>query len=40
MGRLFSHGSTKILLNWCEEEGEEKCEESWAIFESVYLVHH
>ena len=23
-----------------EEEGEEKCEENWIIFGSVYLVHH
>ena len=30
------------IQKWCEEEeeGEEKCEENWAIFESVYLVHH
>ena len=39
-GRLFLCGS-KILQKRCkEEEGEEKCEENWTIFESVYLVHH
>ena len=35
-GRLFLCGSN-ILQKQCEEgEGEEK----WAIFGSVYLVHH
>ena len=40
-GRLFLCG-LKILQKRCEEEeeGEEKCEENWAIFGSVYLVHH
>ena len=36
-GRLFLGGS-KILQKQCKEE--EKCEENWAIFGSVYLVHH
>ena len=33
---------SKILQKRCEEEeeGEDKCEENWAIFGSVYLVHH
>ena len=42
-GRLLLCGS-KILQKWCQEEeegeGEEKCEENWAIFGSVYLAHH
>ena len=36
MGKLFLRGS-KILQKRCE--GEEKCEENWAIFGSVYLAH-
>ena len=40
MGRLFLCGS-KIFQKQCKEEvGEEKYEENWAIFGSVYLVHH
>ena len=35
--RLFLCGS-KSLQKRCKEE--EKCEENWAIFGSVYLVHH
>ena len=35
-GRLILCGS-KILQKRCEEE---KCEENWAIFGSVYLVYH
>ena len=32
---------SKILQKRCKEEGEEEqCEENWAIFGSVYLVHH
>ena len=38
-GMLFLCG-LKILQKRYEEEGEEKCEENWAIFGSVYLVHH
>ena len=29
---------SKILQKWCKgEEGEEKCEENWPIFESVAI---
>ena len=39
-GGLFLCGS-KILQKQCkEEEQQEKYEENWAIFGSVYLAHH
>ena len=38
---LLSLCISKIVLKQCEEEeGEEKCEENWAIFGSLYLAHH
>ena len=38
-GYFYVHGS-KILQQRYEEEGEDKCEENWAIFGSVYLAHY
>ena len=29
-----------VVLNRCEEEEEEKCEENWAIFRSIYLTNY
>ena len=37
MGRLFLC-DLNVFASLCE--GEEKCEENWAIFRSIYLKNH